>query len=191
MNISKSRIFAAVTSVVVLTASLMGQTAAQPATKPAAQASKSAAVATSYKRIPKRPLPPFKPQQPIRVQLDNGMVIFLQEDHELPFIDGTMRIRGGSRESSAEKAGMLGIYAQTWRTGGIKSKTGDELDEFLESRSAGVEAGASIDSTSLSFSSLKKDFDEVFSVFLSVLREPEFRQDKIDLAVRNGRTVIS
>lgn len=162
-------------------------------TKPAAPspAGKRAGVATNYKQIPKRPLPPFKPQQPVRVELQNGMVIFLQEDHELPFIDGTMRIRGGSREAAAEKAGMLGIYAQTWRTGGTKAKTGDQLDEYLESRAAGVEAGGGLDSTSLSFSSLKKDFDDVFAVYLSLLREPEFRQDKIDLAKRNTKTVIS
>ena len=29
------------------------------------------------------------------------MVIFLQEDHELPIIDGTARIRGGSRSEPA------------------------------------------------------------------------------------------
>ena len=35
------------------------------------------------------PLPAFHPQQPKRIELSNGMVIFLQEDHELPLIDGT------------------------------------------------------------------------------------------------------
>jgi len=29
------------------------------------------------------------------MQLANGMVIFLQEDHELPLIRGTAQIRGG------------------------------------------------------------------------------------------------
>src|SRR6266849_971169 len=43
------------------------------------------------------PLPPFNPQQPKRIQLTNGMVIFLQEDHELPLVDGYVLIRGGSR----------------------------------------------------------------------------------------------
>ncbi len=189
----QTRIIAVLTSVLLLSASLFGQATASPSSKP--QTGKSAGVtrgvAKTYKQIPKRPLPPFKPQQPVRIQLSNGMVIFLQEDHELPFIDGTMRIRGGSREAPAEKAGMMGIYSQTWRTGGTKAKTGDELDEYLEGRAAGVEAGAGIDSTSLSFSLLKKDFDDVFAVYLSVLREPEFRQEKIDLAKRNAKTLIS
>jgi len=52
--------------------------------------------ATDWKKIQAPPLHPFHPQQPRRVELPNGMVIFLQEDHELPLIRGTARIRGGS-----------------------------------------------------------------------------------------------
>src|SRR5437660_10160766 len=35
------------------------------------------------------PLAAFHPQLPKRIELPNGMVIFLQEDHELPLIDGS------------------------------------------------------------------------------------------------------
>ena len=48
-------------------------------------------------------------------------VIFLQEDHELPLVRGTARIRGGSREEPAAKAGLLSVYGQVWRTGGTKT----------------------------------------------------------------------
>ena len=91
------------------------------------------------------------------MELPNGMVIFLQEDHELPLIDGTIRIRGGSREEPADKVGMISLYADVWRTGGTKSKTGDELDDFLEAHAARVEASDSADSTFLSWSSLKEN----------------------------------
>ena len=69
------------------------------------------------------------PQQPRRIALPNGLVIFLQEDHELPLVRGTARIRGGSREEPAAKVGLLGVYGQVWRTGGTKSRTGDQLDD--------------------------------------------------------------
>ena len=39
---------------------------------------------SDWKQIRIPPLPAFHPQQPRRIQLPNGMVIFLQEDHELP-----------------------------------------------------------------------------------------------------------
>src|SRR5260370_28540108 len=55
-------------------------------------------------------LPEFHPQQPKRVQLENGMVIFLQEDHELPLIQATVTIRGGSKSEPAHKGRLASIY---------------------------------------------------------------------------------
>src|SRR3984957_20973780 len=95
----------------------------------------------NWKQIPIPQLPAFKPQQPKRVELSNGMVIFLQEDHELPLIEGTARIRGGSRNEPAIKTGLVDIYSDVWRTGGTKTQTGDQLDDFLEVRAAKVETG--------------------------------------------------
>ncbi|HKS76691.1 MAG TPA: pitrilysin family protein [Terriglobales bacterium] len=137
---------------------------------------------TTWKQVPIPALPAFHPQEPKRVELPNGMVIFLQEDHELPLIDGLARIRGGSRSVPADKTGMMDIYGEVWRTGGTKTQTGDELDDFLEIRAARVESAASADSTTVGWSCLKSDFDDVFKVFNDLLRAPEFRQDKIDLA---------
>src|SRR5579859_1783133 len=132
----------------------------------------------SWKQVPIPSLHAFHPQEPRRVELPNGMVIFLQEDHELPLIDGTIRIRGGSREEPAGKAGLVALYADVWRTGGTTSKTGDELDDFLEAHAARVEASDNIDSTFLGWSSLKENFDQVFPVVMDLLQHPEFRQDK-------------
>ena len=49
--------------------------------------------ATDWKQIPIPALPAFHPQEPKRIEFPNGMVIFLQEDHELPLIDGVARDR--------------------------------------------------------------------------------------------------
>jgi zinc protease len=146
---------------------------------------------TSASQIKTPPLRPFTPQEPKRIQLDNGMVIFLQEDHELPLIDGSIRIRGGGRDVPADKAGFASIYGQTWRTGGTKSMTGDQMDDYLEARAAKVETSGDVDSTSLSFSCLKQDFDDVFKLAAQLLRESEFREDKLALAKQQVNTSIS
>lgn len=145
----------------------------------------------SWKQIPIPPLPAFKPEQPKRIELSNGMVIFLQEDHELPLIDGTARIRGGSIDEPASKVGLVDIYGDVWRTGGTKSQTGDQLDDFLEVRAAKVETGGDSDSTSISFSCLKGDLDDVFKVFADVMQNPEFRPDKIEIAQKQEEDGIS
>jgi zinc protease len=146
---------------------------------------------TNWKQIPVPQLPAFKPQQPKRIELSNGMVIFLQEDHELPLIDASARIRGGSVNEPADKTGLVDIYGEVWRTGGTKSQTGDQLDDFLEVRAAKVETGGGPDSTTISFSCLKGDLDDVFKAFVDVLQNPEFRADKIDIARKAMQDAIS
>ncbi|HEV8524261.1 MAG TPA: pitrilysin family protein [Terriglobales bacterium] len=151
----------------------------------------AAAQVSDWKEIKKPPLPPFHPQLPVRVVLPNGMVLLLQEDHELPLIDGTMRIREGSRTEPASKVGLVSIYGEVWRTGGTVTKTGDQLDDFLEARAAKVETDGGVDSTSISFSALKADFEDVFGVFLELLRQPAFREEKIALAQNQLNTAIA
>jgi zinc protease len=147
--------------------------------------------AAAWKQIPIPPLPPFHPQEPKRFQLANGMVIFLQEDHELPIVGGMMRIRGGSIQEPANKTGLVDAYGAVWRTGGTTKRTGDQLDDFLEARAAKVETGGGAESTTISFNCLKDNLDEVFPVFLEVLREPAFRPDKLDLAKTQMNTDIA
>ena len=92
------------------------------------------------------------------------------------------RVRGGSRSEPAAKVGMLDLYGEVWRTGGTKAQTGDQLDDYLEVRAAKVETDNTGDSTSISLSCLKADFDDVFKVFNDLLRNPEFRADKLEIA---------
>jgi zinc protease len=150
-----------------------------------------AAAQTGWQEIKVPPLPDFHPQVPKRFVLPNGMVIFLQEDHELPLIDGIARIRGGSRAEAADKTGLIDMYSDVWRTGGTKTQTGDQLDDYLEIRAAKVETGGTADSTTISWSCLKADFDDVFKVFDDLLRAPEFRNDKLELVQRQYFDAIS
>jgi zinc protease len=153
--------------------------------------SPASAQVADWTQIQIPPLPAFHPKEPKRIELPNGMVIFLTEDHELPLIDGVARIRGGSREEPASKTGLVQLYGEVWRTGGTKTQTGDQLDDFLEARAAKVETAGGVDSTTVGWSCLKGDFDDVFKIFLDVLREPALRPDKLDLAQKEAFDAIS
>ena len=145
----------------------------------------------SWQKIPIPPLPKFNPQIPTKVTLPNGMVIFLQEDHELPLISATALIKGGSSSEPAEKVGLVSIYAASWRTGGTEQKTGDQLDDELEALAAKVETNGAVDWTSVSLNCLKENFDKVFADFMDVLEHPAFRDDKIALAKRRLKAAIA
>jgi len=138
--------------------------------------------------------PPLKPVQIPTVEtvtLANGMKVFLLEDHELPVINGSARIRTGNLFDPADKIGLATLTGTVMRTGGTRTKSGDELDRQLENIAASVES--SIDETrgTVGFTTLKENTDEVLSAFHDVLTQPEFRQNKIDLAKNEMRSGIS
>ncbi|HEX3373036.1 MAG TPA: pitrilysin family protein, partial [Edaphobacter sp.] len=144
-----------------------------------------------WKKIPIPPLHAFKPVQPRRIELPNGLVLFLQEDHELPFINGTILIRGGSRDEPEAKVGLVSIYGETWRTSGTATVDGDKLDDELEAKAASVETSGGTASTSVTWSSLKGDFDSVFAATIDLLLHPTFKADKLQLAKGQAETAIS
>ena len=115
-------------------ASFLGPVFGQAASPATAAAHGSPAPWTSWKNVPIPPLPAFRPKQPTKIMLKNGMTIFLQEDHELPFINGFIMIRGGSRDEPADKAGLTDLYAEAWRTSGTADMTGDKMDDILEAK---------------------------------------------------------
>jgi zinc protease len=145
----------------------------------------SAQTPQPWKQIPVPPLHQFKPVEPTRINLPNGVTLFLEEDHELPFISGFIRIRGGSRDVPADKVGLVGLYGETWRTSGTAKASGDVLDDTLAAKAASIETGGGAAATSLTWSSFTTDFDSVFATSLDLLLHPAFQQAKLDLAKRS------
>ncbi len=143
-----------------------------------------------WEKIPIPKLHEFKPHQPIRIELKNGIVLFLQEDHELPFVSGSVLIPGGSRDEDPAKAGFIGLYGQAWRTSGTAKMNGDALDDLLEARAAHIETSGDEDSTAIEWDSLKGDADQVFSLALDLLSHPKFNAEKLQLAQQQEATSI-
>ena len=137
------------------------------------------------------PLNQPQPPVPQRVELDNGMIIYLLEDHELPIVDISARIRTGAIYEPEDKIGLAAITGAVMRTGGTTSKTGDELDEILENLAASVEVGIGGDSGTASMSVLKEDLDTGLAILADVLMNPAFREDKIELEKVQHRSGIA
>ena len=156
----------------------------------AAPSSLTAQQSKPWEKIPTPALHEFRPQQPKRIELKNGIVIFLQEDHELPFVSGAVLIPGGSRDVDPAKAGLIGIYQQAWRTSGTEKMDGDAMDDLLEAKAAHIETVGDDDSTALSWDSLKGDSDQVFSLAMDLLFHPKFSAEKLQLAQQQEATGI-
>jgi hypothetical protein len=138
------------------------------------------------------PDPPLRPsiRQPKRIELKNGVVIFINEDHDLTFINGSISIKGGERDVPAGKAGLVDLYGDTWRTSGTATRNGDQLDDLLEAKAAKVETGGDVDSTAVSWSCLKADEDQVFDIAVDLLEHPKFDEQKLNPAKQQAATSI-
>jgi zinc protease len=136
-------------------------------------------------------LPEFEVPQPLRLELENGMVVILMEDHELPIVSAVARIRTGSRLEPADKVGLASLTGLVLRTGGTEKMDSDELDDFLESRAANVSSSISLSFGSASMSCLKQDFPAVFRVFGDILRRPIFAEERTRIAVNQLMASIS
>ena len=127
-------------------------------------------------------MPAVEIPEPTRVVLDNGMVIILVEDHELPLVDAGIRVHTGGRLDSSDKIGLASLTGTVMRSGGTRNMSGDELDDWLEGKAAVVETSIGSEFGSGTMSCLKKDLLEVMKVFAEVLRYPAFEEDKIEVA---------
>jgi len=137
------------------------------------------------------PLPKIEIPTPERVVLDNGMVVMLIEDHELPLVKATALIKTGERYDPADKIGLGSLAGEVLRTGGTENLAAADLDDFLESRAATIESSTQEDSGRVTMSCLKGDLPDVLKVFADVLRHPAYAQDRIDVALTSARADVS
>jgi len=151
----------------------------------------TAAQVKDYKDIKYPNLPDFKIPRPEVYTLDNGMKVFLMEDHEVPLINVVARIRTGSNYDPPDKVGLGEIFGQVQREGGTASMNGDQIDDFLEARAASIETSIGGDVGFASMNCLAEDFGDVFALFNDVLRKPVFAEDKIEVAKVQSNTGIA
>ena len=123
----------------------------------------------------------FKPPVPEKRVLSNGMVLYLLEDHELPLFNINGLIKTGDIYDPADKVGLSSIFASVMRTGGTVSREPDALNEELESMAAAVEIGMSREYGTVNLSTLAEDIEKGLEIFADVLRNPAFREDKLEL----------
>jgi len=178
--------------------SLLAQTAT---TKPAAQAG----AAARGPRPDQFKYPPLDFKAPkaaeFRSVLSNGLVVYLAEDHEIPWFEATLlspvitgggggggRGRGaeltdwpqrgggggGGSRSFLEPADKLGVQALTGsivRSGGTAAMTGDQINERMDFLAGTVTA------TSLALHI--RHVDEGMKIWLDLLNNPAFPEDRL------------
>ena len=124
----------------------------------------------------------FAPPQAQRVVLDNGIILYVFEDHELPLLNISAVIRTGSNYDPAGKEGLAELSGTLLRTGGTKTMAADAIDEALDFFAGSLTVSMSRDSGSISLSVLKDNLDEGLHIVSQIITNPSFDESKIALA---------
>ncbi|MDO8546649.1 MAG: pitrilysin family protein, partial [Nitrospirales bacterium] len=125
-----------------------------------------------------------------RVVLENGLIVYLLPDRELPLVSVSAMIRTGSIYEPADKVGLAGLTGIVMRTGGTARLTGDQVDEELEFLAAHISMGIGGESGAASLDLLKKDLPQGLAIFADMLRTPAFESAKVEQAKRQALDAI-
>lgn len=124
----------------------------------------------------------FAPPEPDRVVLDNGMVVYLLEDHELPLISLSATMRTGGWLEPADKIGLAGLTGSVMRTGGGGGLTAEQVDEELEQFAGDISISMGRQAASASLDVLSKDLKRGLQIFAGLIRTPAFEPARVDVA---------
>lgn len=124
----------------------------------------------------------FTPPEPDRVVLENGMVVYLLEDHELPLISMTATMRTGSWLDPVDKIGLASLTGSVMRVGGGGGLSAEKVDEELEQFAGDLSISIGRQSGSASLDVLSKDIKRGLQIFVGLIRAPAFEPARLELA---------
>ncbi len=124
----------------------------------------------------------FKPPQAERVVLENGLIVYILEDHELPLVNIYSITKTGGYFDPEGKEGLAELTGKIMRTGGTRNSSGSAIDETLESLAINISVAAQMESCTVGFSSLKNNLEKGVEIFSQIMMRPVFADDKLQLA---------
>jgi predicted Zn-dependent peptidase len=124
----------------------------------------------------------FNLPQTQRVVLENGIILYILEDHELPLVNIKALIKTGTMYDPENKEGVAELTAYAMRTGGTAKLNSAEIDSRFDFMAASATIAMSMESAQVNFSILNKDLDHGLDLLAQILIEPAFEQNKFELA---------
>lgn len=169
----KSRIWRTLLTITAVAGSGVGISLAPislPGTAPQARAETAAATPTDL-------IPNYT-----RVQLKNGLVLLLLEQHELPLVDFQLVLRTGSVADPAGKEGLADIAMSLLRKG-TQKRTAEKLAEELDFLGAELDVTTSLEYCEVTAQFLAKDAEAGLGLVSDILMHPTFPEEEFKKVV--------
>ena len=121
-------------------------------------------------------------------KLENGMVVYVVENHELPFVSVSLGLTGGAwTEAKPGSASM----ALSMLTKGTKNYDEAALAEELDARAISISGSASIDTSSVSMSCLTDQLGQGMALLGEVVLRPTMPEDEFRKLKKQKLTALA
>jgi zinc protease len=111
--------------------------------------------------------------------LDNGLKVFLVEQHGLPVVTAEIVSRAGSENNSPAKPGLATLTSEVMGDG-TQSRSQEKLAQDQERIGTQIATRASMDSGTLAMSLLTYHIDEGMALLADVAEKPAFRNEDVE-----------
>ena len=143
--------------------------------------SKEFETAQSWRKDPPQPGPAPQLHLPVpkTFALQNGLKVYLVEEHTLPVISATLVDLAGSEENPADKPG-LAAFAARMLSEGTSSRSSVDLADDVDSIGAQLATNATTDRAAASIGLLSNNTDAAFTLLSDVSLHPAFKADEVE-----------
>ena len=112
-----------------------------------------------------------------KITLDNGLTVYLMEQHEVPLIDVNIVVKAGAINDSI--AGLAYLTAESLPLG-TKHKSKAEINSAVDFIGATISASAGTESSYLESSFAKKDQKVMLALLKDIIINPKFSDDEFN-----------
>ena len=120
-----------------------------------------------------------------RHELKSGVPVYVATSTEFPLVEISLTFKGGRYLAPDDKWGIGSAASELIRHGGAGSTGADDLDETFAYLAADVSVFVGSEQSGATLNCLKDNLPEALALFTSMVREPAFDQDKLDLQISN------
>ncbi len=117
--------------------------------------------------------------QVTKVEMPNGLVLLIKEDHRLPIAVVQAVALGGVRVEAEDTNGLFHFTA-SMLTRGTAKRSAQDIARFLDERGASLGAASGRNTIYLSGQCISADFSEFFDLVTEVFAEPAFPEEEME-----------
>jgi len=116
-----------------------------------------------------------------RRTLSNGVPVYMAPSREFPLVNITFSFKGGSYLDPEDQVGLAAMTGAMIRRGGTETVSAEDLDEEFDFLAAIASTSSGSTQSTASLNTLTSNLDESFDLFMDMLRNPGFQEDRVEV----------